>query len=124
MQLPKSLSFSYDDDIFIIRYLSHGPVTLETAKMMVKFRKEMTNGDECKLLVVFPRIQDASKDARAYLSTHEATEGIIGSAIVTDSIITKVIINFFLKIDAGSKIDFPVRTFKSETSARKWLRRM
>jgi hypothetical protein len=60
------------------------------------------------------------KEARDYLSSDSANEGLIAGAIIMDSVFTSILGNFFLSVN---KPNIPARMFTDKDQAIKWLRK-
>ena len=124
MTTTETTEFEMIDDILVARYISGKAITEKVAKEMVRSRKEFMKNKACKAIIVFPRISSMDKGGRDYLSTKEAKEGITASAMVTTSILSRVIINFFLKMNNNENDDIPTAVFSSEEDALTWLKEL
>lgn len=111
--------FEYKDGILISRFLKSEKVSLESAKQLVQARKDFQKEKNVKLVSVFPKLTSASKEARDYLATEEAKEGLSACAVVGKSPVARVIINFYLNINKVE--DMPLKMFNNETDALHWL---
>jgi hypothetical protein len=109
------------NNIVITRYLDTRAVTGPVAEEMVRRRKEFTNNEPCKVIIVFPKLSNMDKAGRDYMSSEDAKEGIIASAMVTNSILGRAIINFFLKLNNKDRQDFPSKVFNTEEEAIQWI---
>ncbi|MEZ4922576.1 MAG: hypothetical protein R2780_05330 [Crocinitomicaceae bacterium] len=117
------MEFERVDDLIVIgRYHDEKPITSETARELVRLRKEYTNNELCKLIIVFPKLNNMDKSGRDYLSSEDAKEGILASAMVTNSVLGRAIINFFLKLNNSGKADFPSKVFNTEQEAIQWIK--
>ena len=116
------VEFETKEGIIIARFSSDKPITLEVAKNLVLQRKAYTQNKPFKIIFVFPKITSMDKGGRDYLSTDEAKEGVIASAIVTKSVLGRVIINFFLKLNDNDKDNFPNKVFNNEEDAFNWIK--
>jgi hypothetical protein len=110
------------NNIVITRYLDTRAVTGPVAEEMVRRRKEFTNNEPCKVITVFPKLSNMDKAGRDYMSSEDAKEGIIASAMVTNSILGRAIINFFLKLNNKDRQDFPSKVFNTEEEAIQWIK--
>ncbi|MEX1000764.1 MAG: hypothetical protein WDZ35_01470 [Crocinitomicaceae bacterium] len=119
---PKLIEFEFHEDILVGRYLSDSPITGEIARTIVQQRKTFTNGKACKMVIVFPKLSSIDKNGREYLSSAEAKEDILAGAMVTPSLLSRVIINFFLKFNESKKDNFPTKVFNTEEEAVYWLK--
>ena len=122
MQDDQYLHLRYDDDILIATFIKNVSITEEVAKQMVAERKAFTGNREVKVLIIFPKLSNMDKGGRDYLSTDEAKEGIKAGAVVTKSMLARVIINFFMKLNNNDKDPYPSKIFNTEEEALKWLK--
>lgn len=113
----KKISIELDKGILVGSYQCE-IVDLETAKSAVSYRLENYGNKDHPLLIYSNKIKHITKDAREYLASEEGCQKIKCCAIITNSIVTRVIANFFLQIN---KPLVPTRLFTDEVSARKWL---
>lgn len=124
MTKTETTEFEMIDNILVARYTSGKAITKEVAQELVRSRKEFMQNKECKVIIVLPRISSMDKGGRDYLSSPEAKEGIIASGMVTTSILSRAIINFFLKLSNNGKNDIPTAVFNSEEDAMTWLKKL
>ena len=124
MEENRLIKFEYKDDILIARYDSNKSITKNIAIEMVKERKDYTQGKSVKIVMVFPHLTNMDKGGRDYLSSDDAKEGILATAMVTNSIIGRVIINFFLKLNNKNNQDFPNKVFNNEEDALEWIKKI
>lgn len=120
----EDLQMTFVDDILVVRYLTKKPITLEIAKTLVERRKEITKYQECRVAIVMPNLSNITKEARDYLSSEDATELLEASAMVTGSILGRVIVNFFLKLNARRNNGVPNQVFNNEEDAIMWLKNL
>jgi hypothetical protein len=114
------VDFSRLDDIVIARIDSELRIDLELAKKLVQQRLDYCQNEDCKLVLVLDKLQQFDKSARNYMSSHEAGDGIIASALVSNSVLGNIIINFFLRLN--NTHEFPSKFFKTEESAIEWIK--
>ena len=122
-EINKHLEFEFVDDIVICRFLTN-EVSLDFAKIAVQKRLEITKGQDYKVLIGVSNLTSVPKKVRDYLSSADAKQGIKASAIVSNSPISNMIINFFLGINDKTKEEFPAKVFSSEEKAMKWLKKI
>lgn len=91
---------------------------LEGARQAVKLRKTLTKNKEYPLLADIRNIKNATKEAREYMGSKDAGEGISKAAIIIDSNISMVIGNLFLALN---KPETPTKLFTEKSAAIKWL---
>lgn len=93
-------------------------IDLATAKQGIKYRLECTNYTDYPVLIDIRAVNTITKDARVFLGTEEAAEGIIAGALQIDSPIGKVLGNFFLSINKPLR---PTKLFTDAVKAKDWL---
>lgn len=94
-------------------------ITLEVAKDAVRKRKEVCDNATYPHLIMDYSVAKLTKDARDYLSSPEATEGVAAAAIIVNSLFKQTMINFWIKV---SRPKIPVRLFVKKDDAGEWLR--
>lgn len=113
----KKISIELLNGILVGTYLCE-IVDLEAAKSAVNFRLKNFGHKEFPLLIYSNKIKHLTKEARDYLASKEGCQKIKSCAIITNSIVTRVIANFFLQIN---KPIVPTKLFTDEKNAIKWL---
>lgn len=108
---------SIEDGILFVDY-KKGYLDLDGAKLTVKTRMDMANGRLFPVLVNDLGITGMSKEARDYFSSSQGTVGLKAGAILSRSVFTTAIANFYLKV---SRPNIPARMFTSREKAIKWL---
>lgn len=124
MNPEELIAFEWKDDILICRILIQKSINKEIAKQLVQCRKEACKNQPTKLIMVFPKLTNMDKSGRDYLSSDEAKEGVIAGAMVTTTIIGRVIINFFLKLNNKNEDDIPNKVFNTEEEALEWIQNL
>jgi hypothetical protein len=124
MPNDSKVQFTFKENVLIAHYKSTKAITVEIAKELVRLRKIQTNQEPCKLIIVLPKLSSIDKAGRDYLSSAEAKEGIIASAMVAKSILGRVVINFFLKMNNNSDTSFPFKVFNDEDEAFEWIKKL
>lgn len=121
--LIDKMEFEKRGGIIIARLQNTPVIDLEVAIKMVNNRKTIAEGQDYKILVVIKNLRAATSDARQYLSTSSAKEGISATAFVTSSPLDKAIVNFFIRANL-IKIDIPTKVFNTEAEALDWLEKL
>lgn len=116
------MEFEWSDDILIARYISDQPLNEEIARALVKARLDFANNQPHKVVIAFPKLSAIPKDAREYLSSEEAQSCIIASAMVTPTLLSKMIINFFLTLVRKNGIENQL--FDTEAEALFWIKQL
>ncbi len=108
-----------DSGIVHVDYPKGTRVTLELAKE--EFRQSAAFGDGKKVVTIvnLTDIESVDREARQFYGSAEATSKWAAVALITKSVASKVIGNFFLGIN---KPQMPVKLFSDEESAIEWLK--
>lgn len=94
-------------------------IDLEVAKEAVRVRKEYCQNKTFPHLIMDASVAKLTKDARDFLSSEEATEGIAAAAIITNSVFKQTMVNFWITV---TRPKIPVRLFIKKTDAADWLK--
>lgn len=111
------VSFELKEDILYVIYLPGSEINIEIAKDIVKLRKEYTDGTPYYMLITGEGLRAIDKEARDYLS-NEGTEGVLGGALLVNSVYTEFFGNFFLRI---TQPKIPAKLFTDKNKALEWL---
>ena len=122
MAVEKKWDVTLCDEIVFARYNSKDPFTLDQAKGMVKDRRRFTIDQPRKVISVFPNLSAATKEARDYMASDEAIQGILAVGIVTNSLLGKLIVNFYIGTNLGKDPGYPMKVFNNEEQAIKWIK--
>ena len=93
------------------------PLDIDGAKSVVQLRKDLQNGATNPAVIDIRNMTRATKEARAYLASKEACDGISQCAIIIDSNISMVLGNIYLKINKPPVLS---KLFTSLLEAKKW----
>lgn len=122
VDISEYAELEWSDDVLIIRFITDKHIDLEVAKAITAARYEFSERKDHKLVVSFPKIAEADPDAKRYWSSPEAKEHILANAIVTPTVVAKLIVNFFLGMNKGDK--YPRKLFDTETEALFWIKNL
>ena len=106
------------DKILVGTYKKNIRINLEIAKEIVRARLSFTGNRKMPSLIISQGIVTIDKPAREYLSSDEATVGLVASAILVNSKFSSFLGNFFLTVN---KTKMPVKIFSDISKAEKWL---
>ncbi len=109
-----------ENGIMRLTYKAGATINLDNAKTIVQKRLQLTNKKAIPVIIDDIGFKGIEKDARDYLSSDEGIKGISAAALVSKSVFSAYLANFFLKI-SFYKPKMPARVFKDESEARKWL---
>lgn len=107
------------DGLIFIKFKRSIRIDYDLAYQLIETRKQLSSSSQCLMLFDGNGVNNVTKEARDFLASKEATDGLIAGAFVINSPLATVLCNFFLKI---SKPQRPSKLFTSHTDAIKWLR--
>lgn len=93
-------------------------INKEVAESLVKARKAFTGNRQFLFLIIDEGIVSMDKPAREYLSSEDATDGIIATAFIQNSLYSIMLINFFIGI---TRHKIKVKAFTDKNEALNWL---
>ena len=109
------------DNLLIGTYKKGLHINLEIAHEIVRARIYFMEGKKrIPAMIITKGITGITKPARDYLSSVEATKGLVASAIIVDASFSNIMGNFFLRVH---KPAMPVRIFYDTRRAEKWLKK-
>lgn len=118
----------YENDVVYLRWVEDDiwtggykvlKVDEDVAREALRFRKESLAGQNIKFLADVTQVKSVSKQARDFLGSVEAHEGIAASALITSSPLTVMLVNFYLRFSSQPA---PTRLVKNMEEGLKWLR--
>jgi hypothetical protein len=111
------------DDNYLVRIHIKENSDIETEDIeRIQVAKRKLIGQNPHLVIfVPPKFGNISKEARELSASKEVCRNAIAKAIIVKTVSAKLIGNVFLKIN---KPPVPVKLFKDEKDAEKWLREM
>jgi len=117
----------YDDDlsiqikdgiIFIDFFASHG--TYEISDRGIKKKIELINGQSFPMVSDMRSLKTSTREARQRMSEPDAGIGVKAVAIIMNSKVHQIMINFFTKIN---KRPAPTKVFTNKEDAIKWAQK-
>jgi hypothetical protein len=106
-----------EGNILIAEYLCE-EITLPIARKMVEKRIEYTKGEAKKAIADLSRVKSGTREARMFLGSEQAQEGLLKVALLSNSLTQKLLINFYLGLTSNK---IPMRMFSKKAFALKWL---
>jgi hypothetical protein len=85
-----------EEDIVNVLYKNKSIIGLKTAKELVAKRLELQKGRIYKAIAFIQEVGTASSEARKYLATEEAYEGVEKVALISNSSISTFLGNIFI----------------------------
>lgn len=109
----------WPNGILYALYLKKTRIDLQAAKDIVKMRLAFTGNRPYPVLIRVEGITSLTQEARKYIYSPDAIEGLTAAVFLTDSAFASTIANLFMSIHNPLKI--PVTARHSQASAVKWL---
>lgn len=116
-----NIKFEIKDGILLGPYPDGAEIELADIKKMISERIEFLNGNKVPALVDITGVKKVSKEARDYMATSQASEGIVAAAILSKSMFSTFLCNFFIKVSL-IKAPIPIKQFTNESEALLWLK--
>ncbi|MEZ4805050.1 MAG: hypothetical protein R2852_06085 [Bacteroidia bacterium] len=107
------------DGVLFATYKAGLKLTLTDVKNIVNERLVLLKGKQLPVLIIDSGVISMDKSARDYLSSEEGISGLKSAAIIENSIFSKMLINFFLRL-TNPKIQ--VKAFGNQEEALTWLK--
>jgi len=107
-----------EDDILHCSFDPHTKVTIDIAKYMVSKRMEIAGNKLHPICGDYRNVSYLDKEARDYFSSEEGQTNLTAGALIINSSLTKVIVNFYLTL---TKPRLPARMFTDLKEATSWL---
>lgn len=107
-----------EDGVLFFVYKPGTHMNLEAAKQVVKDRLAVQNGESYPVFCDMRGVRDSDKPARDYLAK-EGSSLVRSVAVLTDSPVTKIMLNFYLTI---SKPLIPTKMFTDRNQALQYLK--
>ena len=107
------------DEIMCLRIKKDVEIDVHHAKEGLEIRVELQQGKPMLALVDSRDMLNMTRDARAFIADFEKKHNLnIALAILSDSLATNIVANFFIKFN---KPVAPTKIFKTEKQALEWL---
>lgn len=103
---------------FVIGTLYSDFIDLSIAQKLTEYRVNFQKGKKYPLLSNIRTIKKSTKSARDFMASEEGCEGVVVAAVLIDSPIASVIINFFIGVSKPLRL---TKIFTNEEEAIKWL---
>lgn len=113
----KTVTLTLTNGILVGTYLIE-TIDLKMAQSAVINRMKLYGEKDYPLLIHMTNVKHVTKEAREYFASKEGCKKIKSCAIITNSIVTRVIANFFLTLN---KPLVPTKLFTNEEHAKQWL---
>ena len=110
--------FWIEDGILYFVYKKGIKVSIEAAKQIVADRLKVQNGVSYPVFCDMKGVKDSDKPARDYLAK-EGSELVTAVAVMIDSPVTKIMLNFYLNINGPIT---PTRMFTEQDKALEYLK--
>jgi hypothetical protein len=110
--------FKIQDGVLCMSYKKGLMITQKIAREIVETRLNFSNHEYFPLLIIDQGIIGMDKSARDHLSSKEGTSKITASALVLNTVYSRVLGNFFIKL---TRPTIPVRIFNDKAKAMEWL---
>lgn len=121
MKEEEIVKYDVEEGILICLYRERLDIDIDAAKKIVEARHNYIGENSYPTLLDATGLKGISREAREFMSTDDSYKGVKAGALLSGSIFTSYIGNFFLKI-TSNKQKVPVRLFTDRRKAMKWLK--
>lgn len=112
-------TLKYEEDILLLTWKEDADVDLESCKEIVEWRKKVQQGEKALLLIDQRQFWTISQEAKEYSKQSDVEALSRAIALFTGDWFPSVLVaNSYVKF---YKPNVPIKIFKSEAKARKWL---
>ena len=118
----KYVHFELENDIVIVTFKRNLVITIEIAEEIVKDRLLFIEGKSYPILADIRIMKSVDKASREYFGSDKGQEGVRAGALLTDSVFSTFLGNFFLKLEFFNKSPLPTRLFTDKNEAMEWLK--
>jgi len=106
-------------DVLFWDYAPDTIIDISVAKELVENRLEYCEGKSMYVLIDFTNVHSVTKEAKDFMNSKEGgLKGILGGAFLSNSLVSNVFINLYLKIN---KPTVPAKFFTKKEEALIWL---
>ncbi len=112
--------YTLENGILYATFLKNVVIDLIAAKKIFEDRIAAFGNKEFPSLVDSTSVKSITKEARDFLSSDEAREGVKATAILVSGYLSSTIANFFLRVTV-KKPKVPTRIFSDKRKAIAWL---
>lgn len=123
MELDTEYAHYEMEDNMVIVTFKNITITEFIAKKIVNDRKDFTKGILMPGLADVRKMKDVDRTARTFFQSDESKVGLCAVALLTDSVFTTYIANFFLKVSYKTNRTLPSRVFTNKEKALDWLKK-
>ena len=95
----------------------------EIARKIVNDRKDFAGNKIVPALVDARHMKAVDHEARTFFQSDESKVGLCAAALLTDSVFTTYIANFFLKVSYKTNRTLPSKVFTNKDKALDWLKK-
>ena len=92
------IKMELEDGVLFATYKAGLQLTLDDVQNIVKERLILLEGQSLPVLIIDAGVVSMDKSARDYLSSEDGISGLKSAAIIENSLFSKMLINFFLKL--------------------------
>jgi hypothetical protein len=118
IEVAEALVLSIKNYILHMVVKQHAEIDIDVVKVVVETRRNLQQGKKMLVLLDTRDFGCFTREAREYTSGKEVAGLDKAMAIITDSLPTKLMANFFIKFN---KPQAPTKMFTSKNAALAWL---
>ena len=108
----------YEGEIFILKYIVEH-ITKEVAENIILDKLKILDSKKVLAIIDARLVKNFDNDARKLMSSKEGNQGLLKCAVMINSKVQRVILNFFFKINNP---EVPMKMFTEFDKASSWLK--
>lgn len=118
----KYVNYELSDGVVIILFKQNLVIVKEIAEDIINNRLLFIEGGSYPTLADIRVMKSMDKESRECFGSPKAHEGVKAGGVLSDSVFSTFLGNFFLKIEYFNKSPLPTRLFTNKDSAIEWLK--
>lgn len=114
-------SYTYEQGILILTF-KNIHYTEVIARQINMDGREFTNSQDVVILSDVRKLRKIDREAVRFFQSDECTKYAMATAVLTGSLITVILTNFFMQWTYNKKNKMPTKAFSNKQKAMEWLK--
>ena len=113
--------YTYEDGVVILTF-KNIHYTEAIARQVTDDGRNLTNSQNVLVLSDVRKLRKIDREAIQFFQSDECIKYTIASAVLTGSLITVILTNFFMQWTYNKKSQMPTKAFSDKQKAMEWLK--
>ncbi len=118
----KHVHFELEDGVVVVGFKRNLVIVKSVAEEIVIDRLQFIEGKSYPTLADIRIMKSIDKESREYFGALPAQEGVTAGGVLSDSVFSTFLGNFFLSIEFLNKSPLPTRLFTNKERAMEWMK--